>query len=71
MSKAEFTFYACKDVFFKKNFVLKYIKIWYFFLKKLFLILVHQNNLKKIKKIIFLQKQFPTVKTNKVKDNKA
>jgi hypothetical protein len=52
---------------FKVLFTLKYIKIIFFILKKLFLILVYQNNLKtskninlkqKNKKIKFFQKKF-------------
>jgi len=58
-------------LFFKVFFILNYIKIIFFYFLKLFLISVHQNDLKILKKIIFflklnLRKSFWNKKINKV-----
>jgi len=42
-------------LFFKVFFILNYIKIIFFYFLKLFLISVHQNDLKILKKLIFLK----------------
>jgi hypothetical protein len=44
-------------LFFKVFFILKYIKIYFFILKKLFLRSTYQNDSKHAKKMIFLGKQ--------------